>query len=113
MAKRVYTGDSMPHTPSSAVTAGDVIVQGELTGIAPVDIAANALGSLDIEGIFEVACKSADVVTVGAVLYWDATEEEATLTATGNKVLGFATTAAGDGVVLVEVKLGRFVDTDT
>jgi len=113
MATRKCEGNSMPYTPSSAVTGGDVVVVGTIVGVAPVDIAANALGSLDIEGIFEVANLTTDVVAAGDVLYWDAGNSRSTKIASTHKVLGFATTAAGNGVVVVEVKLGRFVDTDT
>ena len=115
VAVRKYEGNSRPYTPSSAVTGGDVVVIGSMVCVAPVDIAANALGIVDIEGIFQVPCKEDDVVADGVVLYWDAADGEATVIADSgtNKVMGFATTASPDEATTVEVKLGRFVDTDT
>jgi len=105
MATRKNSGDMMDYTPGADVTAGDVVVVGEIVGVALADIASGEKGALALEGIFEVACKSADVVTAGALLYWDATEGEATLTQGTNNPIGVATTAAADTVVLVDVKL--------
>ena len=36
-----HEGASIDYTPGSAISAGDVIVQGELVGVAKLDIAAN------------------------------------------------------------------------
>ena len=51
----VHDGASIDYTPGSAVAAGDVIVQGELIGVARTPIAANALGSLAVDGVFDFA----------------------------------------------------------
>jgi predicted RecA/RadA family phage recombinase len=108
MATKITSGISVPYTPSGAdVASGAVVVLGEIHGVALAAIADGELGNLEIEGIFNVACKSADVVTVGAALYWDAGNSEATLTASTHKLLGFATEAAGDGVTDVNVKLAQ------
>ncbi len=50
-ARLVQQGAAIDYTPSSAVTAGDVIVQGALVGIPANDIAANTLGALSITGV--------------------------------------------------------------
>ena len=109
MAVRKYEGNSMPYTPAAAVTAGDVVVAGSIVGIAPVDIVISTLGSLDIEGIFEVACLESDVVTIGMPLYWDDTNDWATSTASTHEQIGYATTASADTIEIVEVKLGRLI----
>ena len=49
-AKFIQTGDSIDYTPGSAVTAGDVVVQEELVGVAKLDIVANVLGALAVVG---------------------------------------------------------------
>ncbi len=109
MSTRKYEGNSMPYTPGAAVTGGDVIVQNSIVGISPVDIVSGALGSLDIEGIFEFACLESDVVAIGDPLYWDASNEWATKVASTHEQLGYATTASADGVAIVEAKLGRLI----
>ena len=48
-------GNSIDYTPSTAVSAGDVVVQGTLVAIARADIAANALGALATAGVFDGA----------------------------------------------------------
>ena len=77
----VSDGRSMDYTPGSAVTAGDVIEQNALIGIAKKDIAANSLGALALDGIFDVTKKANDVASVGTAIYWDPTNVEATVTA--------------------------------
>ena len=45
---------AIDYTPAAAVTGGDVVVLNGIVGVAVTDIAANELGSLAIEGIFQV-----------------------------------------------------------
>lgn len=107
-AKYVSAGDVVDYTPSAAVAAGEVIVQGNLVGIAKVAIAANTLGSLAVEGIFTVA-KAAVEITVGALLYWDESANAFTTTDdTGaNKFAGQATTAAASGDATVQIRMSQ------
>jgi len=95
----------------SAISSGDVVTVGDLLGIAETDIAATTgVGTVAIEGVFEVACNSADVITQGQILDWDASANEF-VDAIGSAASGdlengvVAMTAAGNGVTLVEVKL--------
>jgi len=103
----VAKGDRIPHTPSSALTAGDVVVQVDLIGIATEDIAANALGSLAVEGIFELPKQAATAMPLGTIVYWDDADDEVQTTAdTGtNKQLGKVTEAALAADTTVRVKL--------
>lgn len=92
VARLIHDGKAIDYTPSADVTAGDVVVQGELVGIAPRSIAANTLGALQIEGVFEFP-KPTGVGTdaaVGTLMYWDAADGNAQETAdTGtNKLIG-------------------------
>jgi predicted RecA/RadA family phage recombinase len=103
----VHDGRSIDYTPGSAVAAGDVIVQGELVGIARTPIAANALGSLAVAGVFDFAKATGGgtAITAGANVYWDDTNNVATTTATGNKLIGKCVKAAADGAATVRVRL--------
>ena len=94
LARFVQDGLAINYRPAEAVAAGDVVVLGNLVGIARLDIAADTLGSLATVGVFEID-KAAEAVTVGAVLYWNATAKKVTATATGNIYIGKAVTAAG------------------
>lgn len=96
MPKAVYLhGEQtvVDYTPSAAVVAGDVVVQGELVGVALHPIDANTLGGLAVTGVFVVE-KDNTSIGAGALVYWDNTNKKATATATGNKLMGKAVKAA-------------------
>lgn len=78
------------HTPSSAVTAGDVVVIGEYPLVAHVDIAADALGALAAGGGVYKCTADADL-DPGDKVYWDSSAGKITKsTDTGaNKHFGF------------------------
>lgn len=73
MASYVADGDVLDYTPGSAVAAGDVVVIGSLVGVAPRPIAANALGSLAISGVFSMPCASGATGAQGSAINWYAT----------------------------------------
>ena len=104
IARYVQKGEAIDYRPSEAVAAGDVVVLGNLVGIARLDIAANTLGSLAVVGVFDVE-KAAGAVTVGAAVYWDAANHKATTTAIGNPYLGKAVLAAESADEQVRVLL--------
>jgi len=112
-ARYVQDDESIDYTPSSAVEAGQVVVQGSVLGIAKIPIAANALGALAVEGIFDVA-KATGAVNLGAAVYWDADGSPvggtagtgaATTSSSGNTFMGFAIVAAESGDATVRVML--------
>ena len=105
----VHDGDAIDYTPGSAVSAGDVVVQGDLIGIAKLDIAADALGALAVKGVFDFPKASGDstAIAAGAKVYWDAGDSEAKedAEAGANKYLGKVVTAATDDDTTVRVRL--------
>ena len=58
MTRYVQKGDAVDYRPTEAVTAGDVIVQGSLIGVARLDIEAGTLGSLAVVGVFDVPTRT-------------------------------------------------------
>lgn len=76
----------------SAVSSGDVVVIGSngdaLVGIALVDIAGSATGSVAIEGVFEIAKVDAAVIAIGEDVLWDssasAVDDNAAVAAAGD-----------------------------
>ncbi|MBW7905283.1 MAG: DUF2190 family protein [Phycisphaerae bacterium] len=103
----VHDGASIDHTPGSAVSAGDVVVQGELVGVAKLDIAANKLGALAVSGVFDFpkTAGGGTAIAMGANVYWDNTNKVATTTATGNKLIGKVVRAAVDADTSVRVRM--------
>ena len=109
MAQYVQEGDYIDYTPGSDLSAGDVVVQGDLIGIAKGDIAANTLGALAVEGVFDVPKTTgvSTAITAGASVYWDEGESVAKTDdeAGANKLLGKTILAAGDNDATVRVRL--------
>lgn len=65
-------GNYIDHTPGSAVAVGDVVLVGDtLVCVATRPIAASEKGALATRGVFNMV-KTADNVTAGLPLYWDA-----------------------------------------
>ena len=107
MATFIHDGKAIDYTPGSDVAAGAVVVQGELVGVARTPIAASALGSLAVVGVFDFpkATGGGTAITAGANCYWDATNSRATTTATGNKLIGKCVKAAADADALVRIRM--------
>lgn len=107
IATFVHDGRSIDHTPGSNVAAGDVVVQGDLVGIAKLDIAANTLGALHVTGVYDVpkATGVGSGIGAGTKVYWDATNKQATATASTHKYLGKTVKAAADADATVRVRL--------
>jgi len=70
MASYVSQGDILDHTPSSAVAAGEVVVIGAIIGVAPRPIAANALGTLAVEGVWEMPVATGATGAQGSAINW-------------------------------------------
>ena len=106
-----HEGQAIDYTPTVAVAAGDVIVQGDLVGVARVDIPADALGALAVAGVFDFpkAAGVGEAITVGSTVYWDAGAQQATTdsAAGANKELGKTVAAAGDNDAAVAVRLSQ------
>ena len=71
-------------------------MQGDLVGVTRVDLKAGQLGALAVEGVFDFpkATGTGNGFTAGQLAYWDNTNDVATKTATGNKLIGKAVRAA-------------------
>ena len=97
-ARFIHDGNAIDYTPSSDVSAGDVVVQADLVGIAKLDIAANALGALAVTGVFDVpkATGEGEAIAVGSIVFWDVADQVAKTDseAGANKVLGKTVAAA-------------------
>lgn len=76
------------HTPSSAVSAGDVVVSGDLALVAHNDIDADRMGALASGGgVYK--CTADAAIASGKKVYWNAAASKVTETAGANKVFGY------------------------
>lgn len=105
----VQRGDIIDYTPGADVAQGAIVVLGTSTGkalgFAQRAITSGQLGALLVMGVVELDKLSTDVVAIGDVLYWDASNSRLTKTASTHAIAGPAVSAAGNGVTRVMVRL--------
>lgn len=97
-------GKVVDYTPAAAVAAGDIVIIGDIVGVAKLDIAAGERGALALEGIFAVA-KGSTAFDFGAKVYFNAESGVATNVET-DTLIGVATAAAAASDATVLVKIG-------
>lgn len=85
-ARFVQDAEAIDYTPSSAVSAGDVVVLGNIVGVAKLDIPANQLGAVALTGAFEVA-KDSNAISQGAVVYWNTSALQAQAASASSNVV--------------------------
>ena len=116
-ATLVSDGRIADHTPAGDISAGDVVLQSSLFGIASQAIAATKLGSIITDGIFDVV-KITGGVSAGAPIFWDPTGNPVvgvagtgacTVTQAALKLMGWAVEAAASGAATARVKLANVV----
>ena len=107
----IHDGNSIDYTPGADVSAGDVVIQGELVGMAKLDIAANALGALAVTGVFDFPKTTGvgEAITIGSKVYWDVADSVAKTDdeSAANKLIGKTIVAAGDDDATVRVRLSQ------
>jgi predicted RecA/RadA family phage recombinase len=111
-ARFLHDGKAVEYMPDTDVAAGTVVVQNSLVGIALRNIPAGQLGALQVDGVFEIAKRSGDVLTAGTKIYWNDDDGVATSdTDDGGEIyspfpyLGKAVETAGVAVLFVKVRL--------
>ena len=107
--KYIQAGDAVDYTPGADVKSGDVVVQGELVGVAKLDIQTGKLGALALTGLFDFpkATGAGTAIAAGTRVYWDVAEQvaKADSEAGANKELGKTVKAASDADAVVRVRL--------
>ncbi len=114
-AKKVSGDCSFDYTPATAKTAGVIVEIGTRAFPVDVDLAANELGALSPEGVWDVP-KASGAISSGTDVYWDndgspntgdASSGAATTTSSTNTYLGRAVADAGSSDTYVRVRLGE------
>ncbi|MEM8822438.1 MAG: DUF2190 family protein [Pseudomonadota bacterium] len=105
MKNFVHIGDNITIPAPATVTSGELVIAGSLFGIASTDALAGESVTLSTTGVFEMAKVAANDITLGAVVYYDASSDLVTTTASGNTKIGVAVEDAGNGVGTVRVRL--------
>jgi predicted RecA/RadA family phage recombinase len=105
-AQFIQDGSAVDITPEIDIAVGSIVIVGDLVGITKRDLKAGVLGSIAVEGIFDVPKDPSQAVafTAGQRVYVD-TDGEPLTTATGNKYLGKAVQAAAADSDSVRIRL--------
>lgn len=115
MAKNfIRDGKTIPYTNSgSAIASGDVVVIGNIIGVALGAIANGATGTVQIEGVFELPKVSAAVIGAGESVIYDVSagefDDNAATPATGdvsNCCIAIEAAAATTTTVKVKLNVG-------
>jgi predicted RecA/RadA family phage recombinase len=93
------------NTSGSAIASGDVVLQGEIIGVAVTNIAATTgTGAVAIKGVFKLPLAGSLAITAGDAVFWNAGTKTVTKTNTDSQ-LGFATTSQNSNDPFVNVLL--------
>jgi len=100
-AQLIRLGLRINYTAPSDIDYGDVVVQGDLVGIATRDIKSGEVGRIALAGLFGIVKDTGvgTAINAGTKVYWDDTSKFATANDGGgrNNILGVSTREAQDG----------------
>ena len=83
------SGNTIYHRFPHSISAGDVYGFGGTLAVALYDAPPNSLVSLRVSGTFVMPCSSATEIPLGTLVYWDAVNEEVTVSSgTNNRRAG-------------------------
>ena len=82
--KKVFDGFVLIMVALVTTAVGDVIVFGDSIGIAQTKGEIGDKISVDTVGVYEFTATTADAISVGDVLYWDASNKEVTTNSNSN-----------------------------
>jgi predicted RecA/RadA family phage recombinase len=101
----VQSGATIDVVLAAAITVGDVLVIGNMSGVALKSGAIGDTISVQLEGVFTLKKKAPLVITAGDICYWDDTLNEVTKTSAGAFPLGLAWTSQLSADTTIQIKL--------
>lgn len=93
------------NSTSDTIKAGQVVSLTTRIGVAGTEIAASAVGSLHVKGIFSMP-KATGAIAIGAAVYYNASTDKITTTASSAVPAGWAIAAAKSEDATVQVCIG-------
>ncbi|MWP40330.1 DUF2190 family protein [Rhodobacter sphaeroides] len=106
MQNYIQKGDVITLTaPAGGIASGDVLIVGNIFGVAAYSAAEGDPLELGTTGVFKLPKATAAMLTVGARVAWDNTAKNINVPGAGRFSVGVATEAAGNGITSVAVRL--------
>ncbi|MDG9791977.1 DUF2190 family protein [Brucella anthropi] len=96
MKNYIQPGDNVTVPAPADVKSGDLVVVGDLFGVAQFSAKAGDDVEIATKGVFGLPKVSAQAWSVGAKVYYVAADKNISTTATGNTFIGHATEAAAN-----------------
>lgn len=93
------------NSTSDTIKAGQVVSLTTRIGVAGTEIAASAVGSLHVKGVFSMP-KATGAIEIGAAVYYNASTDKITTTASSAVPAGWAIAAAKSEDATVQVCIG-------
>jgi len=107
MINYVQDGDTLDLDAGATVASGVGHLFGAaLFGVACVDAVSGTASSFQTKGVVEIAKTSALAISVGDVLYWDATNSVVNKTTSSQRAVGVAVAGAANPSATVKMRLG-------
>lgn len=107
MINFVQEGEVLDLDPGATVASGVGHLFGTaLFGVAAVDAVSGTASSFVTEGVVEIAKTSALAISVGDVLYWDATNSVVNKTTSSQRGVGIAVAGASNPSATVKMRIG-------
>lgn len=105
-ARHIQNGKVIDFTndTSAVIEPGTLVMIGNVPAVAADRIEIGATGSCNLGEVFELA-KDESNIEQGAEVYYSASTDKVTTTASGNKKIGYAFETAGTSAAAVKVKL--------
>lgn len=89
MANNYYCdGDIIDIVADSDIKSGELVIKGNIIGVAITDINSGETGAIQRTGVWKLAKNGTDTFSAGDVAYYDATNKVITSTSTNNKAVG-------------------------
>jgi predicted RecA/RadA family phage recombinase len=109
IAKPVQTGDVIDfiNDTANAINVGDVVPLKTFCGVAETDIPAGEVGAVAITKVWDVPAVSGTVFAAGDILFWSASNKQATLTTTNNTPIGVCVAPKAAGQTVARVKISH------
>lgn len=103
----VHDGSRMVVTAPAAVSSGDLVIVGQMFGVAQASAASAASVAIRAGGVHSLRKLNGASTSyaAGANLFWDATNSNVTISATSNTRIGVAAQAGANTDVLAVVRL--------
>jgi predicted RecA/RadA family phage recombinase len=99
-----HQGHALDYTPTTGVAAGEAVVVGSIVGVASSPIAANALGTVNVDGVYSIPKPTGSGTAYAQGSKVSLFNGQAVTGATGT-AMGYVAKAAAVGDTTVDVLL--------